>query len=80
MPRVARKTSTLKWVATLTVIALLDAMGVATAAAQGPPQESPASVAPQSAAQDQALNAQTFRTNGSQSSIRDGHILVRFKD
>jgi thermitase len=80
MPKVARKTSTLKWVATLTFIALLDAMGVATAAAQGPPQEPPASVAPQSSAQDQALNAQTFRTNGSPSSIRAGHILVRFKD
>jgi thermitase len=80
MPKVARKTSTLKWVATLTFIALLDAMGVATAAAQGPPQESPASVAPQSSAPDQALNVQTPKTNGSPNHIRVGHILVRFKD
>src|SRR5882724_5045995 len=80
MPNVARKTSALKWVATLTFIALLDAMGVATAAAQGQPQEPPAFVTPQSSAQDQSLNAPTLGTRGSPNNIRSGHILVRFKD
>jgi thermitase len=79
MPKVARKTSALKWLATLTFIALLDAMGVATATAQGQ-QEPPAFVTPQSSAQDQALNVPTLGTSGSPSSIRAGHILVRFKD
>jgi thermitase len=80
MPKVARKTSALKWVATLTFIALLDAMGVATAVAQGQPQAAPSFVPLQSSAQDEALNAQTLRTSGSSSSIRAGHVLVRFKD
>jgi len=80
MPKVARKASALKWVATLTFIALLDAMGVATAVAQGQPQEPPAFVTPQSSAQDQVLNVPTLGTSGSPSSIRAGHVLVRFKD
>jgi thermitase len=72
MPKVAYKTSALKWVATLTFIALLDAMGVATATAQGHPQES--------SAQDQVSKVQTLGTSGSPNGIRAGHILVRFKD
>jgi hypothetical protein len=70
----------LKWVARLTLIVLLNAMGVGTAAAQGQPQGPPAFVTIQSAAQDEALNVQTLRTSGSPSGIRAGHILVRFKD
>src|SRR6266478_3585817 len=80
MDKVARKKTALKRIARLTSIVLLNVIAIGTAVAQGQPQEPPAFVTPQSSAQDQALNVQTFRTSGSPSGIRAGHILVRFKD
>jgi len=76
MHKLARKTSALKWLARLTFIVFLDAVGVGSAATQGQPQGPPAFVTLQSSAQNEASNVQSVRTSGSPSGIRAGHILA----